>query len=448
MSLFGINLAARALQAHQSALETVGQNIANAETPGYSRQVAVTRSVSGTGAVMFDRSGAPIAPGGGVEVALIQRAHAAWLDRAEAGFQARSGGAGVDQAVARQVEDLLAEPTDAGLQSTLDRFFTAWGTLSTRANDPAARQSVVRQGEQVATRFEELASGLNRVSAGVLIRAQDNVVEINRLARQVADMNTSIARAQGAGAQPNELLDQRDQLLDQLSRRAGAQVSGQESGEVVVTLGGQILVQGEWSDQLQLGAGFSLSLQSSGEPVNRVGGELGAAREWVTDRLPGYLSRITSARDTFAAAVNTLHQSGSDLDGAAGVPFFLADGGGNLSVNPALSDPRKVVAGAGAAGDGSVAQQISRLASSATSGVSAYRSLVGDIAADSADSIRVADTMAASLQQVQSMQASESGVNVDEELANMVTLQHAYSASARMLSAFDEMLNTLMGTFS
>lgn len=447
MSLFGINLATRALQAHQRALETVGQNIANSETPGYSRQVAVTTPLTGTGAVMFDRSGNPVAPGGGVEVVLIQRAHAGWLDRAEAVFQARSGQADIDVNFSRAVEDLLAEPTEGGLQATLDRFLAAFGTLSTRANDPAARESVVRLGEDVARRFQELTEGFVGVSADVMDRAIDNVTEINRLATQVADLNRTIARAQGAGAQPNELMDQRDQLLDQLARRAGVQVSGQETGEAIVTLGGQLLVQGEWADQLELGAGFSLTFQSTGDSVSVIGGELGAEKDWVTNILPGYRARVATVRDTFAAAVNTLHQSGNDLDGAPGEVFFLADGSGNLGVNPTLQDPRKVVAGTGAAGDGSVAQEISRLASGSASGIPVYRSFVGDLAAAGADAERVSSQMEASLRQVQGQQASESGVNLDEELANLVSLQHAYAASARMLSAFNEMLDTLINRF-
>jgi flagellar hook-associated protein 1 len=447
VSFYGINMATRALQAHQRALETVGQNIANAETPGYSRQVAVTRSVSGTGAMMFDRSGNPIAPGGGVDVVTIQRAHASWLDRSASGFEARSGQAGVDAAFSRQVEDLLAEPGDGGLQATLDRFLAGWGDLATRANDPAARQSVVRLGEDAALRFRELTQGLSDISSAVADRATDNVASLNQLARQVADLNNAITRAQGAGAQPNELLDQRDMLLEEMSRRGGVQVTGQTGGEVVVTLNGALLVQGDFADQIQVGPGFNLTLASDGDPVTVTNGELGAELDWINNRIPDYLSRMETTRDTFAAAVNALHQSGTDLDGAAGEAFFETDVQGNLVVNPNLQDPRKVVSGNGAAGDGSIAREIARLGTAGSSGIPGYRLLVGDIAAHASDSERVVDQAAASLNQVKALQSAESGVNLDEELSNMVTLQHSYSAAARMLTAFDEMLDTIINRF-
>src|SRR5437660_6453391 len=91
MSFFGINLASRSLQADQRALEVTGQNIANADVPGYSRQVAILRSVLGPGAAALDQNGNPVAPGGGVDVALVQRTHAAWLDRAAAQLTAQAG---------------------------------------------------------------------------------------------------------------------------------------------------------------------------------------------------------------------------------------------------------------------------------------------------------------------------------------------------------------------
>src|SRR5438552_500642 len=91
MSFFGINLASRTLQAQQRALEVTGQNITNVDVPGYSRQVAILRSVPGVGAEGLDEAGNPIAPGGGIDVATVQRSHAAWLDQSAARLQAQIG---------------------------------------------------------------------------------------------------------------------------------------------------------------------------------------------------------------------------------------------------------------------------------------------------------------------------------------------------------------------
>src|SRR5229473_50514 len=105
--------------AQQQALEVTGQNIANANVPGYIRQVAIIRSVNGPGAAVLDQAGSPIAPGGGIDVALVQRTHAAWLDQTAERLQAQMGQTTIDGQNAQTVERLLAEPSDAGLSATM-----------------------------------------------------------------------------------------------------------------------------------------------------------------------------------------------------------------------------------------------------------------------------------------------------------------------------------------
>ena len=447
MSFFGINLASRSLQAQQQALEVTGQNITNVDVPGYSRQVAIIRSVSGPGAAALDEAGNPVATGGGIDVALVQRTHAAWLDQQTAQLQAQGGQTNIDSQTAQSLEGLLAEPTDAGLSATMDRFMTAFGNLATHAGDAASQDQVLQAGQALTSRFSQLDQGLETQQQGVIAQAHDSVAAINDLAKQVAALSHDIGQAQAAGAAPNELLDQRDQLLAQIVRRTGATVSGQQSGAVVVSLGGITLVQGEHANSLDLAPGTSLSvvLHGSGQPVTVAGGELHAEQNWANTILPDYQTRLNSVRDGFAAAVNSLHQSGHDASGAPGQPFFLASASGDLSVNPALlSDRQKVVSGDGTSGSGSVALSISNLATAAGSVVPQYRQLVADIGTKTADSSQAAAQSQTGLQQLQAAQASESGVNLDEELAHMVSQQQAYSASAKLLSTFDQMLTTLI----
>src|SRR5687768_7556025 len=128
MSLSGIRMAAQALQAHQRSLEVTGQNIANVNTSGYSRQVTVTRSV----------------PSGGVDVVSVMRTHAAWLDSAADALTGETGRTGVHQQYASRLEEALREPSDAGLQTAMDRFFSAATDLADHAGDISRRQSFLR----------------------------------------------------------------------------------------------------------------------------------------------------------------------------------------------------------------------------------------------------------------------------------------------------------------
>jgi flagellar hook-associated protein 1 FlgK len=445
MSFSGINLATRALETYQHALEITGQNITNVNTPGYSRQVPITRAVPPAGTTALEDASTPRGAGAGVELAVILRAHAAWLDRSAAQVQAQTGQATVADRYATQVENLLAEPTDRGLQSVLDTLFDAFGALSSRPDDLAARDAAVRAGAAVGARFTELTGGLDRLRGDVMTQAEASVGAINQLTSQVAGLSRQIRAAQASGGSPNELLDQRDQLLGELSRRAGAVATSQQDGELVVTIGGTEIVQGDHATALALASGPPLGLVAGGESVAAPGGELGAELELANTTLPDYRSRLTGVRDALAGAVNALHQSGTDLTGAPGEAFFVPDTSGNLVVNPALAaDPRRVAAGTGAASDGSIARRLGDLRTAAESGVPAYRTFVAEIGAGAREDRQALQQSQATLQQIQGMQASESGVNLDEELAQMVSLQHAYAASARLLSVYDEMLSTLI----
>jgi flagellar hook-associated protein 1 FlgK len=207
------------------------------------------------------------------------------------------------------------------------------------------------------------------------------------------------------------------------------------------------LVEGEHVNALDLAPSATLSvvMRGMGAPVTPPGGELRAEQEWSNTALPGYATRLATVRANLAAGVNSLHQSGQDRTGAAGEAFFVTDAAGNLAINPdLLADNRKVVAGDGTAGDGSVARAISDLGGSTSSILTGYRALVAQVGADRSDNQRESDQAQASRQLIASMQASESGVNLDEELAQMVTIQHAYAASARLLSTYNDMLGTLI----
>jgi flagellar hook-associated protein 1 FlgK len=451
VSFLGINIASRSLQATQKELEVTGQNISNANTPGYSRQIAVITSVSGAGAVLRDRSGTPLAPGGGVDVAQVLRSHAAWLDRATEGLGAQVGQSKANEQNASAVESLLSEPGDAGLQSTLGRMFAAFNNLASHPDDMALRDQAVRASQEVGQRFLQLTNGLGDLKDNVVTQAAQNVDTVNQLIEQVANLDKVIGQAQAAGGAPNEILDQRDQLLADLSRIAGATVSGRDGSKLVVSIGGITIVQGEEFDKLAMapGNGFDVVVASTGTTVQVAGGEMRAQQEWAATTIPNYLQQVQALRDQFAASVNALHTSGNDLTGTPGQPFFTTDSGGNITVNPLIAaDSRRVVAGDGTAGDGQVAQAIANLRTTAGSILPTYQTLVANIGASAADASRFTQQTTASLQQIQGMQASESGVNLDEELAKMVSLQHAYAASAKLLTAYDSMLGTLISTAS
>lgn len=447
MSLAGIHLATRSLLAHERALEVTGQNIANAETPGYSRQVALTRAVTGPGGRPLDGAGAAITPGGGVDVVAVVRTHAAWLDRSAAALSAQVGQSSVAEKYSGRVEALLAEPGTGGLQHTLGQFFDAASQLASQPDSLAAREGLLRAGGQTAERLRQLTDGLEALRGEAVAGVRATVARVNELSGQIAALNGAITQAQAGGAAPNELLDQRDQLVADLTRLTGATVSGQEGGALVVSVGGRTLVQGSQAETLSVSPGdpFQIVDAGSGEALFVPGGELRGLMDWGSTTLPGLQAEVAAIRNGLAEAVNGLHRSGTGLEGSTGQDFFTTDAAGNLQVNPALQgNPYRIAAGDGTAGDGSVAQALAGLGAASGDLQKGYSALVARIGASAAESRYGARQAELSLEQVRGMQASETGVNLDEELAHMVSLQHAYAASARLLSTFDQMLDTLI----
>lgn len=441
MSLQGIYLASRALSAHQRALETTGQNISNANTPGYSRQVVSLRPESSTDQVTL--SGASGSVGGGVDASLILRSHASWLNRSADTLRAQVGDASIANQLATRIEGITNEPSDTGLQATLDRFFSAFQAVADRPNDTTLRSAAIRSAGQVADRFQQFSQDLSAISRETLDGVQTDVLELNNLTQQIAGLSKVIGASQAAGQSASELLDQRDLLLNQVSQLTGAQISGREGGDLVVSVGGVTLVQNGEAQTVQLGANSQLTLED-GTRVAISSGEINARLRAVQQTIPDQQARLMAIRDTLATQVNQLHAGARDRSGTTGTPVFVFDSGGVMSVSTSLQqDPNRLAVGDGTAGDGAVAGQIAQLRRN-PSILAAYQTLIGEVGTHVSATQQRMDMTKASLTQVETMQSSESGVNLDEELATMVSQQHIYAASARLLSTYDQMLETLI----
>jgi flagellar hook-associated protein 1 FlgK len=443
VSLDGIRIAARSLLAHERSLQIVGQNIANVQTPGYSRQTAIVVPVAGTGAL-----GDSAAAGGGATVSAIARSRAQWLERAGLEWAGRVGSSEARSQVADRVEAALHEPGEFGLQATLDRFYSAATALSVRPSDLPARDRLIQAGAEVAEGFRLLIDGLAGVAQDTTDRIGSEVETINRLGAEIAMLNRSIDQAAASGGSPNELMDQRTELVRDLVARTGATSSlGDRGGDTVVSVAGQVLVQGGEFLPLALNpANGAVHLAETDAVLNGFGGSVGALQQAAGTELPALIARFASVRDAFRDAVNAAHAGGKGLDGSTGTPFFQTDAAGALTVNPMLrADARRVAAGDGTAGDGSIAGALGALRHT-TAISSSYRALVAEVGRTAAAAGRDLELDQGGAQQIGSLHASETGVNLDEELANLVSLQQAYAASARLLAAFDDVLSTLLQT--
>ncbi len=448
MSTFsGLNVGLTSLHAQRRGLELTGHNVANANTEGYSRQ-----------RVRLEADAGPVTPalhsvwhgaGNGVAVADVQRVRDAFLEsRAlkERGTEAELRGR---QVLLSRVEGILAEPSDAGIQSQLSDFWAGWGDVANHPTDLAARSQLLERARTLANGINTAVDRIDAQRGASQEQLAATVADITSTAASVADFNKAIMSASRSGLSTNDLSDRRDLLVQRLGALAGVTVRSGDAGSVDVLLGGRPLMAGSRSEALLVqstaGAGGSTSVRwaSDGAPA-AVGGDAGGLVQGVDVVLPRYREGLLALASQLATSVNEQHAAGFDQAGMSGTAFFTRDASGRLGV--ALSDPRQVAASStpGPNAGGGNALRLAGFDDAADGPDSAYRTLVVQLGVEAQSANRRVDIQANILGQVDAARQGDSGVDVDEEMTNMLAFQRAYEGAARFLSSVDQMLETLI----
>ncbi|WP_150317070.1 flagellar hook-associated protein FlgK [Enterobacter hormaechei] len=355
-----INSAMSGLSAAQSALNTVSNNISSYNVAGYTRQTTIlgasNSTLTGGGWV-----------GNGVYVSGVQREYDAFITNQLRAAQNQSSGLTTRYQQMSKIDDVLSDTTNS-LSANLQDFFKSLQTLVSNAEDPAARQTVLGKADGLVNQFKTNDQYLRDQDAQVNTAISTSVDQINNYAKQIANLNDQISRLTGvgAGASPNELLDQRDQLVSELNKIVGVDVTVQESGTYNISIAnGYTLVQGSNASQLA-------AVKSSADPARTTIAYVDAAagnveiseKQITTGSLGGLLTfrsqDLDQARNTlnqmalaFADAMNTQHQAGFDANGDPGGKLFdfgspavLSNGKntGSASVTATMTDSTKVQA--------------------------------------------------------------------------------------------------------
>jgi flagellar hook-associated protein 1 FlgK len=368
---FGLDIGVSALRTAQQLLDTAAHNVANANTPGYSRQrVSIVESPPYT-YPSVNRSGLPGQIGSGVTVAAITRVRDTFLDLQVQSQTALQGEWDTRQQELAKVEAVFPEPSDSGLGSTISKFWNAWQDVASDPTSTAARTALTEQAASLAMEINRDSTQLNMISSGIDSQVSQQIQTVNDLAKQIAALNGQIQRVTITGDHANDLLDQREQLLEKLSAIVPAYVMTQPDGSISVLVGGTDLVSNvnarTMVAQTDPATGHTSPVWPDGSAVALPSGQMKALIAVRDTDVAGYLGQLDSLAKGIADATNTLHQRGIDANGNAGLPIFTYRAGneaGTLAVNPAVAaDPRLVAAAAspGTPGDSSVAGLIADL---------------------------------------------------------------------------------------
>lgn len=448
-----LNVALTGLTAQQRGLDVTGQNIANANTDGYTRQRVLLESIGSATIPAAWSTGDQT--GAGVTVSDIQRMNDAFLDgQARNAHGQQTLLAGRAQTLT-QIEQSFPEPGPNGLASTLATFWSDWQAVGNDPGSLAARSQLLEQAGAVTSSLQQASSNLQSQWSSARGQLDTLVSQVNETAASVASLNQAIASAVRTGHPANELSDQRDQLTMKLADLVGATVSQGQDGTVDVLVGGTALVRGSTAQQLAVsGTATQLGTAGPGDPrltwasvgtaAAVTGGQAAAMLDSLTATLPAWAGRLDQVAATLAASVNAVHASGFDLSGTPGASFFTGTTASTIAV--ALTDPHQVAASAVPGGnlDNGTADAMAQLATSPTGPDAVYQQMVVDLgvqtqAATSRSTMQ--DTVA---QQADSARQGQAGVSTDEEMVHLISYQHAYEAAARLMTTIDSTLDTLI----
>lgn len=444
-----LSIARSALLTHKRAMEVTAHNVANAQTPGYSRQRLQLHAQ--------DPLRTPEGLiGRGVTAEVVARSRDQFYDatyRRESGLFSQSS---TLRDGLLQIEDAIGEPSDVGLSASLDRMFHAFSDLANDPSSPASRDLVVRAGDRLATQLNQLDIRLGTASSDAYSRLQGQTQEANELLRRIADLNRNILASGGVGAV--DLQDARDNAIDQLSQLMTVNVVPHDDGTVSLVGEGTNLVDRVTPTVLSVtGAGSNVAVvDSGGTTLTAIGGSMGGALELIDRKIPSIRAQLDLLAGSLVTEINAVHRSGYTSTGATNTDFFdpTRMTAGSIKVTDAILNSSAAVAasGSGLAGDGAVALQLAQLGSAPVGTLAGrtFRDYFSGLAAGVGLSVQGAsadsDVQQSLMDQAEQRRTSVSGVSVDEEMVNLMSQQQAYGAAAKIITIADDMMKLLLDT--
>lgn len=313
MSRISLNTGLRALLSSQFALNTVGHNIANANTPGYSRQrvdLASANPILQRGLML----------GSGVDVRGISRTIDQLLERRILGQIQVGGSLEAQLGTAQEIEGLFGEPGGFGLGGAIESLFSGFNQLAGNPADPILRTAATQAGVDLASRFNQLDRSLTNLQGEVSKELGILSKQVNQISRSVAHLNGEISRSQAAGQEPNDLRDQRQELLKELAGLVDVTTQEDGNGSVRVLVGGNLLVNGETSRNMSVandaGGTPQVTVEGVGGFVPLRGGRMGGLASLRDGFAPGLVTSLDRLAKSLILETNRIHSQGIPAKGA------------------------------------------------------------------------------------------------------------------------------------
>lgn len=463
-----LSIAHTAISAHQTAVQVSSQNISNAQTEGYSRQRAELKA----GVPLYTPQGSI---GTGVFVDNVARVRDTLLDANFRREATNADGFGMRRDLLAGIESVLGEPSDSGLAASMDAFWSSWADLVNNPTSGTAKGMVQQRGGQVAFMLNSFATRLDEQGAAIGLRLETSVAEVNGLARQVAELNQRIVAGEVGGHTASDLRDQRDLAIDSISKRLPTRAIDNANGSTSVIIGTATLVDGGDAKALELksasgaalrpgelraGTQVGVGVAGSTGSIRELTGSIGAMLGVFNTDLPGVRGQLDTLAAGIVKTVNDLHAGAA----AAGDPpvaiFDPVDPADPTRVNArtirlsaeVAADPSRISARYATDPQGrnnGLALDMAALSNrggmiDGASFAGHYRGTVTTLGLGVSSAERSATAFETLAAQAETRRSSVSGVSIDEELIALTQHQQAYVAATRLVTAADEMMQSIL----
>ncbi|MCX5855192.1 MAG: flagellar hook-associated protein FlgK [Deltaproteobacteria bacterium] len=445
------------LLANQMAIDITGANVANVNTPGYTRQRTNMESLSN---VDVKNASAQI----GVSVNRIERIYDRYIESQVVEQRQKSGYSDTMLQGLQSISPILDDTQGGGISDQLNKFWSAWENLSSNPAGKVEKSALLTIAEDLTGTLASYKRDLDTISTDMNRNIADVVSQINGKADEISDLNEKIITTGGGdNGNKNDLMDKRSEALRELAALVDINQIENPDGTINVYLSnGDSLVRDQSSQHLSVqlvnAQSNVYSASTPDEPINSAltKGKLGAYIELQTVVVPEYVDSINSFTIAFSDRVNALHSSGFDAYKNTGVNFFTItdedNAAGTIGVNSAIaSDIGRIACSLTVSGDGDNASKIASvqyelLMDDNTSTLNGFlASMVGQIGLQVATAKTDNDHQSVLMNHLSNQREAVSGVSIDEEMIMLIKYQMGYTTAGKLCQTVDEMLDTLMG---
>jgi flagellar hook-associated protein 1 FlgK len=443
-------IAKSALFTHRYALDVTSNNMANAESTGYSRQKAIEESTLSYKTPYGYLSS-------GVEMKSVERVRDFLIDREIRSSNAKLGYVEIMNQFLDQIEAYFNEPIDNGISVELENFFKAFEELAANPEEPGVRQAVVQQGVSMSKVFNELATNLDSLRIEALRYVTLEVGEINDLIKEIAHLNQQIF---ALGANVNELEDIRDNRVDELSKHIDIKVLIDHNGLYNISAASSTIVSGITPIYLEIDSNTEhvfLFYEESRVALASIGGQIGAYMDIYNDLIFKYTNYLNTLTSTLINEVNALHREGYGMMNvetgiaSTGIDYFLGKDANSIRVNDVVlyDITNLAVSKDGNIGDNLIAYEIAKIYDKKifdeenTSIAQYYRKIIAALGYENSDMLRSVESYGARVKSLEALKYSVSGVSMDEEMINLVSFQRAFEAASKVVNTVEKMYDNL-----